>query len=553
LHLLAGVLTLVMTGQPGWAQTGCEGPDPPECEIDCDSDDWAPEASPLAGGCVNPEDIPDPPKPRCPTDRFFVYEPQSYSCDGWGDPLVRTVPVTRYVGPTNESATYSRLIDWADYVTKGRLGVYATLSIMAYDVDRKASACFPATVNTVRFNNIPVWFMHPTNQHGRLSGANRWWAVTQFKIPIKYVNFPSAPGTGNNPPGAWANYVSIDVPDPCRCIAIGWISLRIEATSPVALVPGAEQTRDFWDEEEFIAIDDYLRDERFVVIDDISHQDPSVVKASENLKRALDERRVRYGVDSLHVIAHSKGGLDSLRLLARERKNTDQFQILSLTTLGSPLRGSVLADLVEARKKALFARFYNISGWTQDILTFAGFFVGGTAHLTTWWTADFMEEHVPLLPRDGIEYQTVSADLDLNDDTHASCSPTEEFYEIRQFVPLFNILSCSVGQPIADSIYRTVRYKRTVAYVWFFLWVWVEGVDTTSDEGNDILVSIRSAWGPSAYRDRVSSEIIYNYPYGKNHASIADEEVGADVVGLIMQAEQQWGDMNPRLTGQCYP
>jgi hypothetical protein len=47
--------------------------------------------------------------------------------------------------------------------------------------------------------------------------------------------------------------------------------------------------------------------------------------------------------------------------------------------------------------------------------------------------------------------------------------------------------------------------------------------------------------------------IIYNYPYGKNHASIADEEVGADVVGLIMQAEQQWGDMYPWFTGQCYP
>jgi hypothetical protein len=35
--------------------------------------------------------------------------------------------------------------------------------------------------------------------------------------------------------------------------------------------------------------------------------------------------------------------------------------------------------------------------------------------------------------------------------------------------------------------------------------------------------------------------------------SIADEEVGADVVGLIMQAEQQWGDMSPWFTRQCYP
>ena len=57
-----------------------------------------------------------------------------------------------------------------------------------------------------------------------------------------------------------------------------------------------------------------------------------------------------FGVDSVHLVTHSKGGLDARDYLANYQSQfDDQFEILSLTTLGGPHNGSALADLVELR------------------------------------------------------------------------------------------------------------------------------------------------------------------------------------------------------------
>lgn len=536
-----------MTGPATWAQPVCEGPDPPECEIDCDSDDWDPYALPGGAGCE--EEIPPPPAPPCETDRFFV-EPGLVDCDGWGNPLEPTVNVSRYVGPTNtfggeppDPPTHSRLIDWEDYVDKGRLGEYATLSIMAYDVDRKASACWPATVNKVKFNTIPVGNMHAKNGNGALRGGNQAWAVTNFKIPIRYVNFPSDPGSGSSPPGAWANYVSIDVPDPCRCIAIGWITLEIDAASPVVMVHGMGADHEFWDHP-LVTIDDKLSEERFVVDTTVNYNpepDPEVTDytirtGSELLHGQLKDISTRYGSDTLHLVAHSKGGLVSIRMMAREYQRTDSFRVISLTTLGSPLKGSVLADMAEARKKALLPVFLGFPWGTQTMFTFVSIFVPGTSVLTTWFVSDLMEQCVPNLTW-GALYQTVGADLDLSNNGHVSCTP-DEAETVREFFTPLEALGCGGARPLLNVLYRNVRLKRTVQFVSVIgIGVAIVGVDAGSPQGNDILVSINSAKGPTAYRSRVSEEIVYDYPSGKTHSSIADAEVGEDIIPVLVQAD----------------
>jgi len=58
----------------------------------------------------------------------------------------------------------------------------------------------------------------------------------------------------------------------------------------------------------------------------------------------------QYGVDSLHVVCHSKGGLDAKSYLERfHPANSAQFKVLSLTTIGTPHAGSVLADMCVER------------------------------------------------------------------------------------------------------------------------------------------------------------------------------------------------------------
>ncbi len=177
------------------------------------------------------------------------------------------------------------------------------------------------------------------------------------EISIEYVSFPQAPGTGGNSPVSALNLVTIEVPDACRCVVIGWVSLQIKATSPIVLVPGMLTGPSFWTLDP-ITIDDHLRAERFVVVDTIDHQAESITDAASNLMKEVEKAALRNGVDSVHLVAHSKGGLDSIRMLAKEIKSSDPFDILSLTTLDSPLRGSVLADMVHARQQALIAALF---------------------------------------------------------------------------------------------------------------------------------------------------------------------------------------------------
>ena len=215
--LLILVATLVSAERSAWAQScPCVDLGPPGCKPDCNFDDIGPDVLPGCAGCVEPQDIPAPPSPRCPSDRSFVQEETAYSCDGWGNPIEKTIHVTRYVGPTKDQQelcpdpenlenTFCTgccpLVDPEDYVAKGRLGATAELSIMAWDMDSTGSSCFPdPEVDAVSFNGKPL---------GRLRGSNQRWALTKFTVPIEYVNFPEAPGTGSNAPSAAKNIVKI--------------------------------------------------------------------------------------------------------------------------------------------------------------------------------------------------------------------------------------------------------------------------------------------------------------------------------------------------------
>ena len=67
---------------------------------------------------------------------------------------------------------------------------------------------------------------------------------------------------------------------------------------------------------------------------------PSAERA-ETLKKAIEDHLQRTGAEKVHLIAHSMGGLDSRRMIV-DLGMADR--VASLTTIGTPHNGTVLAD-----------------------------------------------------------------------------------------------------------------------------------------------------------------------------------------------------------------
>jgi triacylglycerol lipase len=65
---------------------------------------------------------------------------------------------------------------------------------------------------------------------------------------------------------------------------------------------------------------------------------------SQQILEALGENGVLNPADEPHIIAHSMGGLDSRYVLSPKNENNIAKHITSLTTIGTPHRGSPIAD-----------------------------------------------------------------------------------------------------------------------------------------------------------------------------------------------------------------
>lgn len=73
----------------------------------------------------------------------------------------------------------------------------------------------------------------------------------------------------------------------------------------------------------------------------------SLAERSRSLRRQVDT--ALKGTDKVHIVAHSMGGLDARRMLLDGRGDGLHERVASLTTLGTPHRGSPAADLVIRR------------------------------------------------------------------------------------------------------------------------------------------------------------------------------------------------------------
>ena len=104
----------------------------------------------------------------------------------------------------------------------------------------------------------------------------------------------------------------------------------------------------------------------------------SIAERAADLKRYL-KNRTEVAERNVHLVAHSMGGLDA-RFMISKLDMADR--ILSLTTIGTPHRGSPIADLVGAAAPPGF----------DQVVQSAGIDIKGIADLTTTACARFNNE-----------------------------------------------------------------------------------------------------------------------------------------------------------------
>ena len=513
---------------------------------------------PLAGNCgqgfgplseVGPTTSPI--QPRKSNDTRFIENQGSGLDTGCTfrpeGPLVISLPITRVVGDTNGDGTLKFPMQM---VASGVLSLTATLRFPAFDVDLEGAPGVPPELDKVLFNGQEI---------GSLSGSNNTWKLNEFEIPIELVRFGTKNTSGAPNPGNNEITILIDQgsgSDVNWCTAVDWVELSFKAMSPVILVHGNGQKGSFFEKTGF---EDYLKS-RFILFDHSILLPRDAIEANgDRINQQLPAIVESFGVDSIHLVAHSKGGLDSRSYLQVHQPSRDnQFKVLSLNTLGSPHDGTLLTDLLQARKDAIEAvgrtgsiNYENFPNWVDRAVRLVRFDEGLQA-LTTKNVAAFNAGNVPALPPN-LAITAVGSDADLNENGHIDRRP-DEYAGMRKFSIALNLteIAPSLGVLAMDTVYQilrnTSRIKLECCREEKVLFVrrkiaTIRAVPSDIVIPNDILVPAASAIGAESIEPRSFRNLIYLAADGRDHGLIADARVAAQIVVWIVFIEQTSGDL----------
>ena len=465
-----------------------------------------------------------------------------------GGPLRFSVKTTRYVGETNADGT---LRDAAALVTAGIIAPTAKLTMPGFDVDSAAVVSPPIQPerDRVLFNGQPLGF---------LQGVNNAWVLNSFEIPIARLRFPSR-GAAGTAPTPVNNDVVIEIDtantDEVWCTAVDWAALSIKALSPVILVHGNNSNGGFYDRQGFAAT---LRAQRIPFDNSIDMPTDFIATHGAQLNTLIPNIVKSFGVDSVHLVAHSKGGLDSRDYLARYQPARDvDFKVLSLTTLSTPHNGSVLADVLIAYETAAAASsFVSFSGFPGMTAALARTLTAdnGTRNLTTGFVAAFNGGNIGSLPAATV-FNTVASDADTNGNAAIDSTP-DEYRDLRtESVALTRVhsVSTATSRGIVDAMYQILRNTASVSISYSTSGVGpftvttstVASVPLAAPLGNDTLVTIPSGQGTGSIAGRVSNSAIFTGAAGRNHSNVANGGVAVTVVPWIFDVERRNGDLRP--------
>jgi pimeloyl-ACP methyl ester carboxylesterase len=498
-----------------------------------------------------------------------------------GGPLVFEIAVTRFVGETNADGTLKNLKTLIDNnVVKS----HAILTMPAFDVDIDTPVPPPPNPETPPINPEKDQVLFNGHHLGFLTGQNNTWYQNSFVVPIELIKFPARGSLGSTPTAA-VNTITINIDTAnateAWCTSIDWAALTIQAMSPIILIHGNNSDPGFFDRRGFSSFLQFLK-----LPFDGCGDDPTRGGLCKNpIKLPTDDippNGLRldslippivksFGVDSVHLVAHSKGGLDAREYLASYQPAHDgDFKVLSLTTLSTPHNGSLLADILLQRtlyagvsNKLNFVGFPEFTKLVSALVSLDK----GKRSLATDRITQFNERNISDLPKDTI-FNTVGADADGNCSGEVDRSP-DEYGEIRaesHALAAVDAASTSLSRKFVNAMYKnlrdtahfTVRLNRDAFRFGTPVIATLTAFPRRAPLGNDIEVALPSAHGLGAIDVASKANFIgasedgkacvespggINIVDNRNHGSVAGAGVASTVVPWIVKIEQTIGDL----------
>lgn len=468
-------------------------------------------------------------------------------------PIIFNIEVKRFIGELNPDGT---LKDADALIASGAISPTVKLLMPGFDVDSRASVPGVAPErDRVTVNGEVVGF---------LDGENNQWVLNSFELDIRKVKFAQRGANGSQPTGG-VNQIRIDIDTAnsieAWCTSIDWGVGSFRAFSPVIFIHGNGSNGDFFRRQGFTGELDSrkLAYDNSINLATGSGGSAFISQNANELNGKIPGIVRSFGATTVHLIVHSKGGLDSREYLASFQRNyQNEFKIISLTTLGTPHNGSVLADLSVAR----FGAAQQVG--TLGRVEFEGFpdylrqmiaieqrngLDNGRRNLTTGFVSGFNAVNLSRLNGLGVTFNTIAGDADRNGNGRIDRNP-DEFREIRDEGGLPDI---GLSTYIVDSLYQILRRTRgvTVRYRDQCLTRFgpcrkiatITSIDNPTLLGNDTLVTLPSAQGVGSIQIRTSNSRTFTGGNGKNHSNIADGQVARTIIPWLFQIDRQKGGL----------
>ncbi len=510
-----------------------------------------------------------------PDDRTFVDDQWPVSPSTPPDcqfrnegPITLDIPITRYVGPTDPSTM--QLTKASTMVREGLLSRKASLVIAAFDVDRyqicidTGCATFDDEGDVLgagQFEDDKVFLNGKSVgalKGWEFQGSNTFWSATEIEVDINLLKFPVQGDSGTAPDPAM-NTVRIDIDQQGvgYCTSVAWAALHFKTVSPIILVHGNNSDPGFFDRQGFTGP---LRTQTPWPFEGCASLPlglggcdyPIFLPAASTqanadlLGQQIPEITTALGVNSYHIVAHSKGGLDARDYLGRVKpQNDDGVRVLSYTSLSTPHLGSVGADLTVGYwgllKGAADTQFVGFPDLVQEAVSFSAL-NDGHASLTTEAASEFHFSNEPQLSPD-MRRRTVGADADSRNDDGVISEPLEFDGLARESFKFVFLAHPLFGDEldVLNAVYQVMR-NTLRAFVAKTTITFTGGQPVTSNAivgvpfplswTNDFAVNTRSALALGGEQQEYLSQ------NGRDHGSVADSGAAVDAIRWILSVEK---------------
>jgi pimeloyl-ACP methyl ester carboxylesterase len=375
---------------------------------------------------------------------------------------------------------------------------------------------------------------------GYLQGADLRWTVTEFRVPLRFLKFPGVAFGGGRPtPETNRIEIRIDtsstVVEPTWCVAADWAAIEGNFWYPFVLVPGMGGNAQHYDVFGFAAP---LEEQG------IPHVKVPLPRGGVRVKApvaALAAKQLtdRLGLDHAHYIGHSMGGRVLLELAATAAGSGAIPAPLSMITVDSPHLGSSFATLLllgsnprvrtdnpnlSSRIAPFYALFTRANAETPELTPRAAeaqnrAWLGRIPQTATrsglssriWWA----------VVSDGNSNNRIDGDeaLGILDPFYpgAESVVTSMWRNVGNIADYY-VERATVTYPDGALEYELVlRERRNLAF-----------------ETNTVIVTERSARGLPTDHYRLPTRL------GRNHASILDRMLLADLVRGILPYANEW-------------